>query len=110
MSLMILVIYLIYHKRNLTKLNSIRKTETFNHFNNYTNSYIKNSTQNLNQRLGMFSNSVEKYRISNYPNTLTISDLNSPINLYSSHQDINNLNILKNNTLDSRRRIKSSLK
>ena len=97
-------------QRNLTKLNSIRKTETFNHFNNYTNSYIKNSTQNLNQRLGMFSNSVEKYRISNYPNTLTISDLNSPINLYSSHQDINNLNILKNNTLDSRRRIKSSLK
>ena len=96
-------------QRNLTKLNSIRKTETFNHFNNYTNSYIKNSTQNLNQRLGMFSNSVEKYRINNYPNTLTISDLNSPINLYSSHQDINNINILKNNTLNSRRRINSTL-
>lgn len=96
-------------QRNLTKLNSIRKTETFNHYNNYTNSYIKNSTQNLNQRLGMFSNSVEKYRINNYPNTFTISDLNSPINLYSSHQDINSINLLKNHTLDSRRRINSTL-
>ena len=87
-------------KNEFYKLNNIKKTETFNHLNNNYISKTKNSTQNLNHRfLGAFSNSAEKYNFNNYAQSIALTSVNSPNNLYSRRLHLNNF---KNNFINRR--------
>jgi hypothetical protein len=58
---------------------------------------LNNNLNNLNNQLGLFSNSVEKKRITDYKSTFTKSNYDYPLSLYNTnYNSINNSKISKN--------------
>ena len=91
------------------KLDLITENDNYDYLNNNSalnkrinaNINPKRSRQNMNKLLGLISNSAEKYRTNNYPMNYTTSNIDFPVNLYSSQHHLNNFE--NNNNINQRR-------